>query len=135
MVWALGVAAQTNLNIMEIFGDRYRKSDKAVETIISGDALKGTDLTFYRSLVLTDMADAAEEISRAVTKDGAKALSREVKYVDGQLYYAQFVLEPAGKTNRYIFYVNRHLKGGDKIMLVYMSGPASIDKINKLIKK
>jgi len=127
--------AQTSLNILEIFGDKYRKSDNATETIVSGEALKGTDLKLYRSLVLTDMADAAPEISKAVTKDGVKAVSREVKYVDGQLYYAQFMLTPSGGDNRYIFYVNHHLKGGNKIMLVYMRGPATLQKIKQLIRQ
>lgn len=35
---------------------------------------------------------------------------------------------------RYIFYLNRHLKKGDKIILVYIEGTASQDEVKKLIK-
>lgn len=132
---SLSCLAQKNLNILSVFGEKYRNSDNAVETIISGDALNGTDLHFYRSLVLTDMPDAAAEIEEAIGHDSAKAVSREIKYIDGRLYYAQLMLPPMGNSNRYVFYINRHLKGGDKIMLVYMSGPATLEQINKLIKK
>ena len=134
MLTAMAASAQANLNINALFGERYRKSEKVVETIVSGEALKGSHLELYRSLVLTDMPESADEIAAAVAKDGTKAMSREVKYLDGQLYYAQFMLQPKGKTNRYIFYVNRHLKGGNKIMLVYMAGSASPEDIKKLLK-
>lgn len=130
-----GVAAQKNLAIESLFGERFRNLENSTETIVTGEALKGTGLKTYRSLVITDSPMTAEEISSAVTKDGIKAISREVKYIDGKIYYAQFTLQPQGKDNRYIFYLNTNLKGGNRIMLVYMSGTASSEQIKQLLNK
>lgn len=128
-------SAQNSLNIGKIFGDKYRQNEKTTETIISGDALKGTGLDIYRSLVIKDSPELADEISATVVKDGKDAVSREVKYIDGKIYYAQFMLKPKGKENRYIFYLNTHLKGGSKIMLLYMTGKANLEEIKKLISQ
>ena len=100
-----------------------------------GDALKGTGLDTYRSIVIKDSPELADEISTAVIKDGSDALSREVKYIDGKIYYAQLMLKPLDKYNRYIFYLNTNLNGGNKIMLLYMIGKANLDEIKKLIRQ
>lgn len=133
LICSLASYAQTGLNIAGIFGERNRDNENSTETYIKGDALKDSGLKVYRSLVIKNTPDAAEEIASAVLKDGAKTSSREVKYIDGELYYAQYSLPKNSEGNRYIFYLNTHLKGGNRILLLYMSGKASLKEIKKLI--
>ena len=135
MIAVTSVSAQNSLNIGKIFGEKYRQNEKTTETIIMGDALKGTGLDTYRSIVIRDSPELADEISTAVIKDGSDALSREVKYIDGKIYYAHLMLKPLDKYNRYIFYLNTNLNGGNKIMLLYMIGKANLDEIKKLIRQ
>lgn len=135
MLASAAATAQNSLNIGKIFGEKFRQNEKSTETIITGDALKGTGLSTYRSLVILDSPELADEIAAAVIKDGNNALSREVKYIDGKIYYAQFMLKPMDIYNRYVFYLNTCLNGGNKIMLLYMIGTAGLDDIKKLIRK
>ncbi len=130
-------SAQSSAEIKQIFSDYASPDGNTTETIISGDALKGTDLSLYRSLVITGAADEADKIAERISKCGAKAESREVKYIDGRIFYAQFALPPSGSDNhnRYLFYLNSHLKGGKRIMIVYMSGKAKLEQIKKLISQ
>lgn len=130
----MGALAQLSPEIRKIFSDYASPDGKTTETIISGEALKGTDLKLYRSLVINDSPDEAVSIAERISKCGVKAVSREVKYIDGQIYYAQFSLTPtSSEKNRYLFYLNSHLKGGNRIMIVYMSGNAKLEQIKKLI--
>lgn len=133
----IGALAQASPEIKKLFSDYASQDGKTTETIISGDALKGTDLSLYRSLVITGSPDEAESIAERISKCGAKAVSREVKYIDGKIYYAQFSLPPIGHNgyNRYLFYLNSHLKGGNRIMIVFMSGKAQLEQIKKLISQ
>lgn len=128
-------SAQDNTAVGKIFNDPSHKNENSTETIITGKALKGSGLSLYRSLVIKDCPELADKISKAATTDGANAISREVIYIDGKIYYAQFMLKPIGDSNRYIFYINTHLKNSNKIMLMYMQGTAGPDEIKKLIKK
>ncbi len=132
----IGAFAQSSPDIRKIFSDYANQKGKTTETIISGDALKGTDLNLYRSLVINGSPHEAVSISERISKCAAKAVSREVKYIDSKIYYAQFTLPPtAGEKNRYLFYLNSHLKGGNRIMIVYMSGDAKLEQIKKLISQ
>lgn len=127
--------SQKSLAIDHLFGEKFRNNEKSTETIVTGDALKGSGLRVYRSLIITDSPETADEIASAVSSDGQNATSREIKYIDGKIYYAQFALAPKDNENRYIFYLNSHLKGGNSVMLVYMCGKASPDQIKKLLKQ
>ena len=129
--------AQSPQEIKNIFSDYKSQDANTTETIISSDALKGTGLNLYRSLVISGSPDRADSIAERISKCGAKAVSREVKYIDGKIYYAQFALPPAAgdSDNRYLFYLNSHLKGGSRIMIVFMSGKAKLEQIKKLISK
>lgn len=133
----IGALAQATPDINKIFSDYARQDGNTTETIISGDALKGTDLSLYRSLVITGSPNEAESIAESISKFGANAVSREVKYIDGKIYYAQFALPATGSNgnNRYLFYLNSHLKGGNRVMIVFMSGKAKPEQIKKLISQ
>ena len=125
-------AAQTGLNIDCAFDGRFRSSPDAVETEISGKALKTSALDIYRSITLTEPA-LTSEIEALVLKDGAAAETRQVRYIEGRLYYAYYIFKPVDNYRRYLFFINGFLKGGKKMTLIYMAGEATPEQINKLI--
>lgn len=125
-------AAQTGLNIDSAFDGRFRSSPDAVETEISGKALKNSALDIYRSITLTEPA-LTSEIEALVLKDGAVAETRQVRYIEGRLYYAYYIFKPVDNYRRYLFFINGFLKGGKKMTLIYMAGEATPEQINKLI--
>ncbi len=136
LVMTVGLMAQSpfrsGLNISAVFDGRYHDNPKVTETIIKGDALQKYKLTIYRGLTFDGMAEAAETLEPLLAKDGTSALEREVSYKGGHLYYA-FYQMPSMVDNIYLFYLNRHLAGGDKITLIYMRGDATIDDIKKML--
>lgn len=125
-------AAQTGLNIDSAFDGRFRSSPDAVETEISGKALRNSALEIYRSITLTDPA-LTNEIEELVIKDGAAAETRQVRYIEGRLYYAYYIFKPVDNYRRYLFFINSFLKGGKKMTLIYMAGEATPKQIKKLI--
>lgn len=135
-VGALSSQAQSGLMINSIFKD-YHRADYVTETIVSGSQLKGTGLDTYRSIIINgeNARKCAAAIAKAVMADGASSVSKEVNYIDGHLYYAHYMLKPAGNRNRYIFFVDNTLKGDSRVMLVYMEGKASPEEVRRLIKK
>lgn len=124
--------AQTGLNIDSAFDGRFRSSPDAVETEISGSPLKNSALEVYRSITLTDPA-LTGEIEELVIKDGADAETRQVRYIEGRLYYAYYIFKPVDNYRRYLFFINSFLKGGKKMTLIYMAGEATPEQIKKLI--
>lgn len=137
MLWAIGtstVLAQDRLNIGALFDGRYHDEPRASETLIKGDKLSNYSLSLYRSLTLTDMPEAAAEIVPLVTRDAAKAEDREVSYRDGGLYYGFYQLKARAGKNCYLFYLDQNRNGGNKIILIYLEGYASRDKIKQMLK-
>lgn len=137
MLWAIVTSAslaQEHLNIGEIFDGRYHDEPRASETQISGEKLAPYSLSLYRSLTLTDMPEAANEIEPLVTRDGTKALDREVSYRDGGLYYGFYQLQRRGAKQCYLFYLNQNRAKGNKIIVIYLEGFASPDEIKKMLK-
>lgn len=137
MLWAIGTSAmlaQNKLHIGELFDGRYHDEPRASETQISSDKLDRYSLSLYRSLTLTDMPEAAATIEPLVTRDAAKAVDREVSYRDGGLYYGFYQLQPRHGVQRYLFYLNQNRNKGNKIILIYLEGTASRDKIKAMLK-
>lgn len=128
--------AQDGLNINRLFDGRFRKNPDATETIIKGgSSLASQGLSRYHSLTLKGAAaSSAAEAEALVLKDAARAISKEASYIDGHLYYGFFVLKPDFE-NRYIFYLNQHLKGGNRLILIYLQGDATPAKIKSILKK
>lgn len=128
--------AQKGLNINNLFDGRYTDNDRVAETFVEGGALTDYNVDLYHSLTLTDQPDQAAAIEALVKRDGVKATDREVSYRDGGLYYAFYELTPRNLiAKRYIFYLNQHRGSGNKIILIYIEGSASRDKIKKMLKQ
>lgn len=131
----ISVMAQSEMNVGPLFDGRYRSNPNAVETILSGTSqLQKYHLECYRSLSVSDDADFASEAVPMITADGANATDREVSYRKGALYYAFYTFKGRTGQNTYLLYLNQWLKGGKKIVVIYMRGKATPDEIKKLFK-
>lgn len=123
--------SQTQADIDRIFSSYARQDDNAKEIIITGDALKGTDIKTYHSLVITDSPAEAEKIAAEISSCAANATGREVERIGGKIYFAKYTLPvPAGeKYNRYLLFLNTHLKGGNTVKVIYMAKKGELDNI------
>ena len=85
---------------------------------------------------MTCDAATANEVEQLVLKDGLTATSKETVYRGGRLKFGSFTLPKRNYLNRYLFYVNKDADSGKntaRIVVVYMSGDASPEKVKKLI--
>lgn len=135
----LGAYAQSGLEIDRIFGGKYSADPTVTETMMSGDQ------SFLRSHQLSTFAtfkgDATKYvpiIQPLVMADGAHATARNVRYRDGKLHYAFFVLPPVtanGKRlNRYIYYLNNEKAKKPSVMVIYFDGTITSAKAETIIK-
>lgn len=128
------INAQTGLKINDLFGKHYRDMEGVSETMVKG-RMQDMNLSLYHSMTFTDHSELAPTIEKLVASDGAAAQSKEVRYKNGRLYYGFYQLSrKADGTNRYILYLNRHLVGDKRIMLLYLEGKASVDEVKKILK-
>lgn len=136
--------AQDGLAINALFDGRFKQSPTATEILVDGGKARAIGLDIYRSLTVTDMAQA-KAIEQNVTHDGARAKSKEVEYRGGRLYYGFYELglvRPV-KTEkqaryRYVFYLNQSLANKtpqNRVTLIYMESKHGPEKIKQLIKK
>lgn len=133
---AFAMQAQKGLNVAKVFEGRYAKMPDAVVTYLIGDAVEKYDLELYRSLAVTCDGATANEVEQLVLKDGLTATSKETVYRGGHLKFGSFTLPKRNYLNRYLFYVNKDADSGKnnaRIVVVYMSGDASPEKVKKLI--
>lgn len=132
-------SAQTGLNINQIFGGKYASDPKVTETLISGKHrfLRENDLTMFATFK-GPAATYASIVEPMVIADGAKAVGKNVRYKDGKLYFAFFILQPVtkdgNKENRYLYYLNNAARKGNNVLVVYLEGKISQDEANSIIK-
>lgn len=138
-IFGLSASAQSSLAINRIFGGKYSSDPSVTETLMSGDQ------SFLRDNKLSTFATFkgnAEKyvpiIQPLVLADGAHARARNVRYRDGKLHYAFFVLPPMtvnGKNlNRYLYYLNNEKAKKPSVMVIYFDGTLSGVKAEALIK-
>lgn len=128
------LAAQP-LSSMKYLDGYFYGDPGASETTVKGDALKKFALKEYRGLTLQYSKEAESLLETAVKSDAQIADDKEVSYRKGKLYYAFLTLPRKGRNNRYLFYLNQTLAKGNQLILIYMEGEASAQKIKKMIKK
>lgn len=135
---ALSALAQADLQIASMFGGKYANDPGVTEINLSGDQrfLKSKHLNCFMTFK-GDAKTYAPKIQPMVLADGSHATGRNVRYKDGMLQYAYFVLKPKivdGKTlNRYIYYIYNHKSDPATVMLIYFDGPISRRKADALI--
>lgn len=131
--------AQQDLEINKIFNGKYAGDPKVTETMISGNHrfLKSQKLeTFY---TFKGPADRYVPIVEPlVLADGAKSVGRNIRYKEGKLHYAFFMLRPitegGKKINRYLYYLNNEPQKGSNIMVLYFEGSMNQSEANTLIQ-
>lgn len=128
-----GAAAQSTLAVGSLFDGRYRNRPDATETVISGEALKAYNLTTFRSITLTGSDTGWQEIEKMVKRDGRDAVNKEEKIVNGRLLGAFYELPRQNGKHRYLFYLNRIINGGDKVMIIYLEGKAGLKEVRELL--
>lgn len=130
-------SAQEGMAIAPFFDEGVQHAPGAEVTSVSitGTRLKDYNLNTYRSMSVSGDPDLTRKIERAVTHDGVKAESRKVSLKDGHLYFGFYTLPPLDTDNRYIFYLNSTLAGGNKVTLIYLQGKAESSEILKMLKR
>lgn len=140
IVATLAAAAQSGLQINQIFGGKYVNDPSVTETMMSGEQ------RFLRANYLSNLAtfkgDAktyAPIIQPLVLADGAKAIGRNVRYKDGKLQYAFFMLKPVTvdgrKHNRYLYYIYNAKPASPTVMVIYFDGALSRAQAESFVKK
>lgn len=128
-------SAQSGLDINQAFSDRYRDMKGATETLVVKNKLRKVNLDIYHSMAFTDHPELGPTLERLVASDGKKAIAKEVRYKAGHLYYGFYRLPAAPHgTNRYILYLNGHLNGDNRIILLYLEGAATPEQVKKMLK-
>lgn len=136
---SLGLFAQKGLNIETVFSGKYVTDPQVSLTTMSGDhrLLRQRHLT-----TLATFSGPADKyvsiIQPLVLKDGQKATGRDVRYKNGKLKYAFFMLPPAtvdGKrVNRYLYYLYlADRKNKATVRLIYFDGQIDRRRAENLI--
>lgn len=137
-LWA-GASAQKGLEINKVFGGKYVSDPSVTETLMSGEQ------RFLRSRGLTTLATFrgdsktyAPILQPLVLTDGSHATGRNIRYRNGKLQYAFFILKPTeinGKTiKRYLYYLNNEKAKRPSAMLIYFEGTLSRSQAESLIR-
>lgn len=139
VVLAAGIArAQTGMHISNVLGGKYVSDPSVTEVMMSGDQ------SFLRACGLTTLATfrgASETyapiLQPLVLADGAKAVGRNVRYKEGKLQYAFFMLPPATvndkRVNRYLYYLNNPEGKKPSVIMIYFDGKISRSEAEDLI--
>jgi len=136
--------AQSGLPIDGLFHGKFKDAPGSTEIVVTGDKAASMGLAVYRSLTVGAGSEAAHEVRRIVTQQGTQAVSREVEYRRGNIYYGYYVLPsytPTGKRtrlNRYVFFLDQSLNTRGKanqMIVIYMESTADSETIKKLIRQ
>lgn len=132
-------SAQTGLEIGQIFNGRYAGDPTVTETMMSGNHqfLRRHDLNVFATFK-GPSSKYASIIEPMVLADGAKSVGRNIRYKEGKLHYAFFMLRPitegGEKVNRFLYYLNNAPQKGSNMMVVYFEGPISQSEASSLIQ-
>jgi hypothetical protein len=130
---AISSFGQENLKIKEIF-DKYGKQEGAVLVQLSSDVLsQGSNLKFYKSLILDMYGTREQDTWNAVSQDiRTGVIVSEVKK-SGQVESGTYFIgkDRSGKSSEFILYKNK----SGKITLVYLKGNFRPNQLNNQLEK
>lgn len=140
MISGVSVAgAQSGLEIDKIFNGAFSSDPRVTETFMSGNNkfLKAHKLTVFATLK-APAATYQPRVEKLVLADGSRATGKQIRYKDGKLYFALFILKPRGsgkqQLNRYLYYLNTAADKGSNILVVYLEGRLSEEEVSQLIQ-
>lgn len=137
---AVSASAQQDLQINQIFGGKYAGDPSVTETMMSGNQkfLRYNHLNNFATFK-GDAKTYAKIIQPLVLADGNQAIGRNIKYKDGLLQYAFFMLKPITaerhRINRYIYYVYNSKATTPTVMVIYFDGQLSRNQADALVNK
>ncbi|MDE6290455.1 MAG: hypothetical protein K2M16_02880 [Muribaculaceae bacterium] len=134
LMWAPGVHAE-ELNISPFLKEDFAKNPAVTMVSVSGKQSDWKGLVSYRSVSVSGDSAKADEMSRAVSKDGAKAEFKETSFKNGHLCFGFYGLGGEGRHRRYLFFLDLRPKGRDKTTLVYIEGDWTPDQVKNMITK
>lgn len=138
LVAVVAAYAQAGLQINSIFGGKYSCDSTVTETMMSGNQrfLRKHNLSTFATFK-GPAAKYASVIQPLVLADGAHATGRNIRYRDGKLRYAFFILpqvERNGqKINRYLYYINNEGTHKPSVIVIYFDGTIRPERASELI--
>lgn len=150
MMLTVGICAtaQTGLEINKMFGGKYVSDPQVSEVMMNGSQQYLRRYHLKSLAIFSGPAETyASTAQKLVLADGSKATERDVRYRNGKLYYAYYVLPPIEvngvKLRRYIYYLNkecrRHTKNAkktqDKVILIYFDGEIIRRQADEFIRR
>lgn len=130
----LQMKAQEGLNVAPFFSETYISDPNVTLVTFSGSQLESRGLTKYKSISVVDDAGLSDKIAKAVSRDGSRSQSKEVKYKDGVLYFGFYSMGGKGRHRRYLLFLNRRPTGKEKTTLIYMEGDLDAASVKRMIK-
>lgn len=137
MMMAAMISAKGRLSVESLFKGRFLSDKNARVTMVSGtEQLRQNYLSDYRSITLQKpSAEQVEDMEKAINADAKNLSDREMSYKDGQLYYAFLFFDGDDEyDNRYVIYLNQLPRKGNKVVLIYLEGPALPQTVKKMLK-
>ncbi len=139
---AIVTFAQEGLTIDRFFDDAYQSQSGITSVNISGDQLKQwkCDISLYRSITVENNMTEAEEMERAVKKDGVHATSRTVSMTNGHIYFGYYALPPVKGKNRFIIFMRSRDKenpanvNSTRTDLFYIEGETSPEQLSDMLR-
>lgn len=129
-----GCVAQDGLGIAPFFSQTYASNTDVTIVSLSGENAEKRGLTKYRSISVSRNDALADKIGKAVAKDGTRAVSKDVSFKNGRLYFGFYNLGKANGDNRYILYLDRRAVGKDKTTMIYIESRLDENSVRKMIK-
>ena len=128
-------AKAADMNISPFFKEEFAKNPAVTMVAISGKQAGWKGLTSYRSVSISGDDAKADEMARAVRKDGANAVLKETSFKKGRLCFGFYGLGGEGANRKYLFFLDLRAQGKSKTTLVYLEGDWTPDQVKKLITK
>ena len=125
--------SQDGLDINKLFSAPFIDNDGVTYLNITGKQLDTYGMSLYRSISVTENPELSTTVEQAVKHDGTSAISREVSFKYGKLYFGFYTLTPIKGINRFILYLNLATEEKPKTTLIYLEGKCDETTIKKLL--
>lgn len=131
-------ASSQRLNIERVLDGRYKKNPHTTDVVYKGQHLFDLSIDYFHSLTVEDDEQLMDILAEAFSQDEKHAAYKEITKRGQHLFFGLYNMKYNGETNRFALFKDmRHAPSGRKkqVILIYMEGYCSIDKIKKMFKK
>lgn len=127
--------AKDRLEVMKFFDIINVEKENANTLSIQDTEMNGNQIKLYKSISVSDNDLLCNRISNAVLSDSNKAVSKEVAYKDGHLYFGFYFMGGSGANRKYLLFLDRRQVKKNKLSLIYIEGNLDSSDVKKMIKK